>query len=135
MKNPYILPAFTGVLFGCWPLLMNRSGLSGNLSAAVFTLLAFVLLLPFAIYDGMQTAYTAKWWYAIAASICAAAGLLLFSAMLAKTTPQEVGLQFITMMLVQIAVLAVYYVLLTRDFAPRRLLGFALAGVVVYLLR
>ncbi len=40
-----------GVFFGIWPLLMNKSGLSGNVSSAVFGLGVLMIVAPFAFYE------------------------------------------------------------------------------------
>src|SRR3989344_923669 len=100
MTELQIRAVLAGVFFGMWPLLMNRSGLTGNISAAVFSLGTFIVVLPFALRELGGSSTTAAWTMAVGACISGGVGLLLFTGVLAKATPQTVGPLFILMMVV-----------------------------------
>lgn len=59
MNELHVRAFLAGVFFGLWPLFMNRSGLTGNISAAVFTVGVFVIVSPFALYELRGTSVNA----------------------------------------------------------------------------
>ena len=91
MNELHVRAILAGVLFSFWPLLMNRSGLTGNVSSAVFTLGAFIVVSPFALYEFRSTTPSIVWAMAIGACVFGGLGLLVFNGMLSKATPQAVG--------------------------------------------
>ena len=72
-----------GVFFGIWPLLINRSGLNGNIGSACFSAAALIGVLPFALYSSGFTIPTANWTMVALAGFFGALGLLSFNGMLA----------------------------------------------------
>lgn len=124
-----------GLFFGVWPLLMNRSGLSGATSSAVFSGMTFVIVLPFALKEA-NTSNLAMviWRFAFLAGVAGAIGVLAFNGGLSKVTPQTVGMYFVMMMCVQIALPAVYHVVMTGEVSASKVLGFVLALTAGYLL-
>lgn len=72
----YIEMFVTGVLFGAWPLLMNRSGLTGISATAVMGVVTILVIMPFVLKNGTMIAGT-NWWFAIAAGLCGAIGSLV----------------------------------------------------------
>jgi hypothetical protein len=83
----------TGIFFGIWPLLMNRSGLSGNVSSLVLVVVMLGCILPFSVGNlGSIIDPDIKWTFAIGASFFGAAGILLLNNILAMATPQRVSL-------------------------------------------
>jgi drug/metabolite transporter (DMT)-like permease len=136
MRDIYAYAIVSGILFGFWPLLMNRSGLDGFASAALFTAVAFLVVAPVALWSGQvqQISFTPLLFFALAAGVCGGLGVLVFNTGLAKVTTQEVGMLFIIMLMFQLAVPAVYHMIQTGDYSPRTLAGIAGAFLVVYLL-
>lgn len=124
-----------GLFFGIWPLLMNRSDLSGNVSSAFFGLFALIGVLPFAIYaNGGLALPAANWTMVIWAGVFGAMGLLAFNGMLAGATPKTVSTLFVLMTVVQVVVAAGYQVVVTRQLSADKGLGYVAAGVAAYLL-
>lgn len=121
-----------GVFFGIWPLLMNRSGLPGSVSSAVFSGVVFLFVVPFALKGGVAT-LDANWVMAIGAGVVAAVGVLQFNGMLAKAIPQNVGTLFVLMIVVQVAIPAIYQVVMT-GLTVTKAAGFLAAIVAAILL-
>jgi hypothetical protein len=61
MNELQIKAVLAGVFFGIRPLLMNRSGLNGNVSSAVFSLACLVGTMPFALRSMGNSLMTANW--------------------------------------------------------------------------
>jgi len=123
-----------GVFFGIWPLLMNRSGLNGNVSSACFSAMVLVGVLPFALHSSGLILPTANWTMVILAGMCGALGLLSFNGMLAGASIQNIGALFVSMTLVQVAVAALYQTLMTGHISIDKFMGYLLATVAAYLL-
>jgi hypothetical protein len=122
-----------GLFFGVWPLLMNRSGLSGSVSSAAFAGICFLGVLPFALKNGIPNLTGANWGMILAAGLLGALGVLQFNGMLAKATDQNVGMLFVVMIVVQTSIPALYHVAMT-GLTPRQALGFLAAFVAAILL-
>ena len=123
-----------GVLFGIWPLLMNRSGLNGNVSSACFGIVTLIGVLPFAIYTNGFSIPTAKWTMIVLAGLCGALGLLAFNGMLAKASLDNVGTLFVLMTVVQIIVAASYQAYMKGFLSVDKFFGYVAAVVAAYLL-
>lgn len=123
----------TGVLFGIWPLLMNRSGLGGNISTLVFASVVLLIVLPFSFSDFNSIA-NSHWVWAIAAGVFGALGLLTFNSILSTATPQSVGTFFVLMIVVQIAIPAIYHAILSGGLSLTKLAGFVFAAIASFLL-
>lgn len=136
MTKLHGLAIVAGLLFGAWPLLMNRSGLNGPLSAAAFAFFCFITVLPAALYSyNANVVAAASWKIALVAGLVAGLGLLMFSSILAKVTPQTVGTYFVIMILAQISVPAINHTLVTGEYSMKRLAGFGVAALAVFLLK
>jgi len=122
-----------GILFGIWPLLMNRSGLSGNLGTFVFAAAVLLCVFPFAV-SSLQSIGTANWIWAVAAGILGAIGLIAFNTVLSKTTPQTVGTFFVLMIVVQTVVPAIYQAIMNGGLPFSKIVGFVFAAVAAVLL-
>jgi uncharacterized membrane protein len=133
MDNLRLSAVLAGVFFGVWPLLMNRSGLSGIMSSTVFTAIVLVCLSPFALSSVGQIS-DANWTMAISAGVVGAFGLYFFNGMLTTATPQQVGSLFVLMIVVQTAIPAMYQVVMTGELTTTRAIGFVLAFVSAVLL-
>ncbi len=123
-----------GLLFGIWPLFMNRSGLSGHVSAACYSLMALAFVLPFALYGNGFTIPQANWNMVLAAGIIGAAGLLCFNSVLAGALPKEVGALFLCMIISQATVPATYQVIMDKHLSSDKAVGFILAALSIYFL-
>ncbi len=134
MTDLHIRAILAGALFGIWPLLMNKSGLSGNVSSAAFCLGALAIVSPFALYGLRGPTLSIVWSMLIGACICGGLGLLAFNGMLSKATPKQVGNLFVLMIVVQVAIPALYQIYNDGGLAPRKALGFLSAIVTVLLL-
>ncbi|OGG48493.1 hypothetical protein A3G63_01510 [Candidatus Kaiserbacteria bacterium RIFCSPLOWO2_12_FULL_52_8] len=133
MDSLVVKAVLAGIFFGIWPLLMNRSGISGNSSAMVFSAVILVCVSPLAIATGGVTA-TANWWMAIGAGVSGAIGLLFFNSMLSRTTPQEVSALFVLAIVVQVAVPALYQIFIIEQITATKGVGFLLAAIGAALL-
>lgn len=124
-----------GLFFGFWPLLMQKSLLPGNVSAWVFGAVSLAVVTPFAFKEiGSVPFNEVRWIFGILAGISGAIGILSFNGGLSKTTQSTVSDFFVLMMVVQIAVPAVYKIATTGELTISRLIGFTLAGVSAYFL-
>ena len=128
-----IKSVIAGILFGIWPLFMNRSGLSGNLSTFVFASVVLLCVFPFAA-NSLQNIGNANWVWAIAAGVFGSMGLLAFNSVLSKATPQNVGIFIVLMIVVQTVVPAVYQAIMTGGLPFTKIVGFVLAAVAAVLL-
>lgn len=134
-KNPTVLAMIAGAMFGCWPLLMNKSGLSPYLSAGVFSGLCFAIVLPFTLYYGITPTSEVRWEFALLAGLVGGVALLIFSNMLANVTPAELGSLFIITLIVQVMVPAIYQIIISGEFSHRRIAGIVVAIIAVLLLK
>ncbi len=135
MNELQVRAIIAGIGFGVWPILMNRSGLNGNMMAAVYGIVCLTFIMPFALRQGMivNQLAGANWWMIIPAGVIGTAGLLSFNGGLAKATPQTVGTFFVMMILVQIATPAIYHIM-KNGITTYKLVGFGFAAVAAYFL-
>jgi hypothetical protein len=133
MDGLQIKALLAGLFFGLWPLLMNKSGLNGNVSAMAFAGLVLLFVSPFALSNIGDLSNT-KWLMVVGAGLFGALGVMSFNGMLAKATPQAVSTLFVLMIVVQTAVPAVYQVIMNGGLSLTKGLGFALAAIAAVLL-
>lgn len=134
MNELHVRALLAGLFFGMWPLFMNRSGLSGNISALAFTVGVLVIVSPFALYELRSTSTDVTWMMVVVACVAGAFGLLAFNGMLAKASSQTVGSLFVMMLVVQIATPALYQVVNDGGFTTTKAVGFAAAILAAFLL-
>lgn len=135
MTEIQVRAILSGLFFGLWPLLMNRSGLEGNMSSAVFSGTTFLIVLPLALGGMSGTSFTqVKWSFALLAGLAGAIGVLAFNGGLAKLTPQTVGTFFVLMICVQIAVPVINQIITNGNLAMGKVAGFLFAFLAAYLL-
>jgi hypothetical protein len=115
---------------------MNRSGLSGNVSSAVFAFGALMIVLPFGIYEMRNVGREVNviWPFVFAACVLGGLGLLSFNGMLAKADPMTVGSMLVLMMVVQVATPALYQTYMEGGLSASRAIGFAAAFLAAILL-
>lgn len=133
MDRLQINALLAGLFFGIWPLLMNRSNLSGNASALAFSGLVALFVAYFGIRDFGNSA-DIKWIFVVSAGIFGAIGVMCFNGMLAKATPANVSTLFVLMIVVQTAVPALYQVIMNGGLNLTKTIGFILAACAAVLL-
>lgn len=133
MDTLQIKAIIAGVFFGIWPLLMNRSGLNGNLGSFMFTVVVLICVLPFSVTK-LGEISSAHWMFAVSAGVAGAIGLLCFNDVLAKATLQDVGLLFVLMTITQVIIPAIYQVIIAGGISLQRILGFLLSIIAAILL-
>ena len=134
MNGLQINAIIAGVFFGVWPLLMSRSGLTGNTSAAVFAFGALLIVLPFALYESRNPPTNIVWVMAIGASIFGGLGLLAFNGMLQKANRETISSLLVLMMMAQIATPVIYQAVMGGGMTTIKALGFATAILAAFLL-
>lgn len=134
MNDLYMKAILAGVLFGIWPLFMNRSGLNGNVSSAAFCLAALAGVAPFAIYSNGLSLPNANWLMVILAGAAGAVGLLFFNGMLASASLQNVGALFVLTTVAQVTVAASYQVVMSGHLSLDKIGGYIAAVAAAYLL-
>lgn len=135
MTELHVRALLAGLFFGIWPLLMNRSGLTGNVSSGAFAFGVLVLVLPFTLHEFANIpVIRGDWKVVVGASVCGAVGVLLFNGLLSKTTPQMVSSLFILMLVVQIVTPALYDVVVNGRLTIPKGVGFAAAILAALLL-
>ena len=122
-----------GALFGAWPLVMSKSGLPGVTSTVILSFVILLFVLPVGLYSGLYVK-DSKWWFAIAAGILGAFGLLLFNAGLAESRPENVGRLFVVMIVIQTAIPAIYHAIANGGLDARTTCGFIAAAIAAFLL-
>lgn len=88
MNELHLKALLSGILFGVWPLLMNRSGLIGNVAAGAFSLGCSIAILPFALHSivGGQHLANSNWLVVfLAASMLVCSIILLLLALPPET--------------------------------------------------
>ncbi|MCB9811126.1 hypothetical protein H6777_03235 [Candidatus Nomurabacteria bacterium] len=115
---------------------MNKSGLPGFASAALFSGIAFLFVTPIAIGSGQlqQINFSGPLMFAVLAAIVGALGLLVFNTGLSEVKTGQISGMFTTMIMVQLSVPAVYQMFLSGDLSLKRIAGIGGAFAVTYLL-
>jgi drug/metabolite transporter (DMT)-like permease len=133
MDHLQLKAALAGICFGIYPILLNRSGLSGYASATAFTFIVFLTVAPFSLFG--RSEYTGAHWLMMAGSgVVSGIGMIFLTKILSGTTPQQVPALVVMMTIVQIVVTALYQVLASKTLSPSKGIGFALAvGAVIFL--
>lgn len=135
-----LLAIVSGLLFGGWPPLMQRSGLSPLLSAAVFAGFTFVVVAVMVLFSGdMTTVHTANWGYAVAGGLVGGVALAIFTYMVSKTTPETFGPYFTICLMSQVLFAFTYHTVVNweKNGPPslRQIAGILGAFVVIWLLK
>ena len=120
-----------GALFALWPILMNRSGLTGNPMAFAFALICFLTVLPFTMGQ-VNWGIMSVW--SVSAGIFAGFGLLKFANLLGRVSKEQVSDVFVLVLVTQVVVAAIYKVTLT-GLTLKTALGFIGAIIVAILLK
>ncbi len=122
-----------GLFFGAWPLLMNRSGLSGYLSAFVFAALALMTVTPFAFSQGFSGLKSSSPFLYLGAGMAGGVGVIIFNSVLSQASYKDVGSLFLVMIMAQITVPSIYN-MVENGVEPKKLAGIAAAVIATILL-
>ena len=123
-----------GLLFGAWPILMQRSHLPGNIQSFVFAGGTFLIVSFFAI-SGFKNIHDPNWTMAILGTIAGGFGLAVFTKGLALTDENTISAYFVLMIVVQATIPAIYKIVIDgKGINFEKTLGFALAIVATFLL-
>lgn len=126
---PIVQTIIAGIAFGLWPLLMNRSGLNGNVAALVLTVTGLVLILPIAfrsIWAEPEIFTDVRWGMAISAGIAGAVGVLIFNSALAQASMHYVSILFMLLLAMQAMVSAGHSVWVNGGMSHSHIIGFIL---------
>lgn len=134
MNTLYVKAMLGGALFAIWPMFMNKSGLTGNVSAAMFAVCAFVGVLPFALSGNGFSIPTANWTMVFAAGGIGALGLLAFNGALSSATEQNVGTLIVVTTIAQVSVAALYQTVMSGHLSVEKAIGYVAAALAAYLL-
>jgi hypothetical protein len=133
MNNLQITSIVAGFFFGVAPLLLNKSGLNGNLSSGITSAIILVCVLPFAL-SSIVFPTTPNWWMAIGSALAATCGILLFNGVVSKASPLNIGTLFVLMLIMQVAVPAIYQIIVNGGISLTKGVGFILAITAAVLL-
>lgn len=134
LSHPYVRAVLSGVLFALWPILMNRSGLSGNMASLVFILGNLAIVAPFALVSNGLAIPQANWVMAGTSCAVASIALLCLNSVLAKATPAAAGTIILLMVLPQVVVPAIYQAAMTNSLPATKIVGVILAIIAAVLL-
>ena len=134
MNDKIMKAVLAGVCFGLWPLFLNRSGLHGPTSSAIYALMVLVGVLPFALWSNGLEIPSAKWLMVVFAGIFGAAGISFFNDMLVRTAPSQVGSLFLVMIVAQITIPALYQIIMTAQLSFNTAVGIIFAIAAAFLL-
>ncbi|MES3031129.1 MAG: hypothetical protein V4697_01810 [Patescibacteria group bacterium] len=133
MKNLYVLTVIAGLSFGIWPLVMNRSGLHGNIASIVLATSTMLCVLPFS-FGKLGALGQTNWWLAITAGIMSAIGITAFNSMLSRVNQVDVSTFLALMVLVQVSCPVIHQLIAGDGFSVVKGCGFALAAIAALLL-
>lgn len=131
--NVQLLALLSGIAFGIWPMLANRSGMQGNPLSLCLLGVALLLNAPFALKQGVNLPSAQGTTLMVAEGLLMGTGMLFFNGMLAKVSKTQVASMFILMMVVQIAVPAIWQ-LISGNASAKQLAGIAAAVAAAILL-
>ena len=133
MSKQQVQATLAGILFGVYPLFLNRTNLKGNIMGATFSLIASILIIPFAIGQAKYLAQT-NWWMMIAACLTSAIAMLSMTGFLASSNKESVSLLIILMVVTQAIVAAINQIIQDQKISPKMLVGFSFAVAAIILL-
>lgn len=133
MNLLYFKAVLAGVLFGIYPLLLNRSKVSGNIMSATFCLIVCLCVLPFAVSE-IKNLRTANWGMLLGAGFMSAIAMMAMTSFLSQSKAEHVAILITLMIILQAAVTAAYQIYMNKGVTAEKLFGFVGAAVSIYLL-
>lgn len=134
----YLMVFLAGLFFGLWPLFMKYSGIK-NVTVSTIAMEAVVLtVVILAGFRNMPVPGSAtlsgNWSLLVLSGVSAAFGVLSFNKGLSLVGEQGTGGFIVLVMLVQLCVTAINQIWHDGGLTSSQALGFASAGLAVYLL-
>ena len=124
-----------GMCFAIWPLFMNRTGLSGNVSSAIYCAMVLIGVLPFALQSNGFSIPAANWTMVGFAGVFGILGLLSFNGMLSSASSQDVGILLVLVIVAQIPIIALHQIIVTGGHLSIDKIGGCIAtAIAAYLL-
>lgn len=133
MDKSQIQAVLAGLMFGIYPLLLNKSKLGGNIMAAVFTFAVFMFIFPFATGQ-IKNLAGADWRMLLGSAAVSAIGMMCMTSYLASSSQSSVGLLVILMVVIQAIVTACYQIAMDRGVSLAKVVGFGCATAAIILL-
>lgn len=133
MDKYQLRAVLAGILFGLYPLLLNRSNLPGNITGMMFSFLVAIFILPFGVSEVPKLAH-ANWVMLISAGMLSAIAMMCMTNFLTNNSKEKIGLLIILMIVTQASVTAIFQMMMDRGVSITRLFGFIFAVLAVYLL-
>ena len=131
--NEVMKAVLSGIMFGCWPLLISKSGLSGSSVALFGGAVTLLFVAPFALANGVNLVGS-RWWILIITGSMSGIGCLAFNDMMVRAKPTSAATLFIIMLVVQIMMPAIYHVATSQQLSIKTVVGFVAAIVACVLL-
>ncbi len=131
--NAQTLAVLSGIAFGIWPLLANRSGMQGNPQSLCVLAIGLVLNAPFALKQGISF-QGANLNFLVRAGLLMGAGMIFFNDMLAIVSKERVAQMFLIVLVVQAAAAAVWAFVSDGSIGLKKVLGIAMAIAAAFLL-
>ena len=122
-----------GIMFGLWPLFINRSCLNGNNAALAMTAIMLLIVLPCMNISGL-TSSKILWIWVVAAGVSGAMGMLVFNSGISQLTPQTIGPFFVIMIVTQISIPAIYHIIQNGSISRHEAAGLIMAIAAAILL-
>lgn len=127
----------TGLFFCAWPLRMNQSGLPGPAAMMAYAAVSIVAaVIAVALSPPAWAALRGQaLWIGLQAGVLNVAGVLLFTALLARASPAEAPRLILVIVMTQTALNALWAAYQAGAVEPRLLAGLATAVATVWLMR
>src|ERR1035437_620147 len=111
MESFVMKAVLTGIFFGIWPIIMNKSGLGGNFSSFIFTGVMLIFMIIPAVISFNKTPTTGvSWAFVVTAGILGAIGMLIFNNMLGSAPIKKIGLLIVIVTITQTVAPAIFQV-------------------------
>ena len=122
-----------GVVFGLWPLVLNRTGVGGNTATAILTAIICLMALPFALRSGIPSQGVA-WGLLIVCGLLWGFGTLLYNDVLVRAPKEVLGTSIILMLVMQAVAPVLYHVTVNAGVTLKQAIGIGAAFVAVVML-
>jgi len=122
-----------GVCFAIWPLFMNKSGVSGYMAAFLLAIILLVIVTPLTLANP-EIVTGSQWVYVVTAGVIGAIGTLIYTGVLSRATPQNIGTLVVLQLIAQAAIPALFQIIQGGGMSKTKMAGFVCAGFATFLL-
>lgn len=142
-SNLFVWASFSGIAFAIYPIMLMRTGLSGNANTAAWCLLTFIGAALCVIMEGGTSFNGINWLYLVGAGVVGVLALILLNGMFSRvwtlSIPVEVRTAksaqlFMVMLISQVAVVGAWKMWAAGGFSLRDLAGYVAATIAIHLL-